>query len=267
MSILLNLCEWLSLHETESYLKLKLNGTPYKLTLDDLMPVIKEKKLPVYWDSKYPNNWISIKNGADIIFSQPKNFLTESQIQEEYMGERLKGCFLLELEDMGLDVVTIFNVWGGFHAAVFPVCYPVVARAIDDQDSKIAIVFDNAPYSAVDDSVMPLDLKFKYFDIQELMNDFKFKRVDIDRIIATALGKTDPDVPYETKERTLTPKTENSYLKLIQALAEYATDGLTGKHNTDANAIEAALREKKISCPVGNKALAGYLEKAQKLSK
>ena len=71
----------------------------------------------------------------------------------------------------------------------------------------------------------------------------------------------------ENNARVLTPKTENSYLRLIKALAEYATDGLTGKPSTDANAIEAALKSKSIHCPVGNKALAGYLEKAQQIPK
>lgn len=71
----------------------------------------------------------------------------------------------------------------------------------------------------------------------------------------------------QSTEKQLAAKTENSYLRLIQALAEYATDGLTGKPNKDAGTILAALNSKGIDCPVGDKTLAGYLEKAQQISK
>jgi hypothetical protein len=267
MSILLNLCEWLSLHETESYLKLKLNGTPYQLTLDDLMPVIKAKKLLIYWESKELNFWISIGKNDVVLLNNPQQLLTESQIKDEYMGEPLKGYFLLDFENMGLNITEVFDAWGGNYELISDGFYRVVAKAIDDNDSNMAVVWDNAPLSLVDDSAMPLSLNFKAFDIYELMKDFKFKREDIDRIIAIALGKNEPEISGESKERLLTSKTENSYLRLIQALAEYATDGLTGKPSTDANAIEAALKSKDIQCPVGNKALAGYLEKAQQISK
>jgi len=267
MSILLNLCDWLSLQETANYLKLKLNGTPYKLTLNDLAPVIREKKLPIYWESKELNFWINIGKTNDLFFTRPQQFLTESQIRDEYMGEPLKGYFLLDLERMQLDVMEIFEGWDGSFARVSSGFYRVIAKAIDDKDSNIAIVWDNAPLSLVDGAVMPLSLNFKALSIEELISGSTFKRADIDRVIEIALGQINPDMSCENNARVLTPKTENSYLRLIKALAEYATDGLTGKPSTDANAIEAALKSKSIHCPVGNKALAGYLEKAQQIPK
>lgn len=60
-------------------------------------------------------------------------------------------------------------------------------------------------------------------------------------------------------------KTKNSYLKTIAALSEALIGGLTGKPNTDADAVLAALAGKNIEAPIKNKALANYLKEASEL--
>jgi len=63
----------------------------------------------------------------------------------------------------------------------------------------------------------------------------------------------------------LSTKSKNSYLKTIGALAEALIDGLTGKPNTDAEAILAALASKQVEAPVSKKTLASYLEQSNNM--
>ena len=70
------------------------------------------------------------------------------------------------------------------------------------------------------------------------------------------------EIPKSRVTAELSTKSKNSYLKTIGALAEALIDGLTGKPNTDAEAILAALASKKVEVPVSNKTLASYLEQS-----
>lgn len=57
-------------------------------------------------------------------------------------------------------------------------------------------------------------------------------------------------------------KSKNAYLKTINALSKALINGLTGKPNTDAEAVLAALATKQVEEPVSKKTLAIYLEQA-----
>lgn len=71
--------------------------------------------------------------------------------------------------------------------------------------------------------------------------------------------------PDGTKDIDLAPKTRNMYLKLIFALIDYATDGLTGESSVDAKACLTALKSKGIKTPIGERALTNYIEEARNL--
>ena len=72
------------------------------------------------------------------------------------------------------------------------------------------------------------------------------------------------DTPLEAYPEP-SPKSRNAYLKTIEALSCALIGGLTGKPNTDAEALLAVLALKKIVPPVGKKALAQYLKEANDL--
>ena len=74
-----------------------------------------------------------------------------------------------------------------------------------------------------------------------------------------------PPQPKQIKPSTnIEPaaKTKNAYLKTISSLSAALIGGLTGKPNTDAEAVLAALAEKAVEAPIGEKALANYLKDA-----
>jgi hypothetical protein len=70
--------------------------------------------------------------------------------------------------------------------------------------------------------------------------------------------------PSARQNKDPAPKTINTYLKIIGALAEALIDGRTPNPNTDANAVEAELARKGISMPVSSKTLAFYLKDSMK---
>lgn len=70
---------------------------------------------------------------------------------------------------------------------------------------------------------------------------------------------------WGAKEKDLSTKRKNSYLKTIAALSEALIGGMTGKPNTDAEAVLAALASKSVEAPIKNKALANYLKEAGEL--
>jgi hypothetical protein len=61
------------------------------------------------------------------------------------------------------------------------------------------------------------------------------------------------------------PKTKNAYLRTIHALSKALCSGLTGKAHKDAEAVLTALDREEIKHPVGQKALAAYLDEAIKI--
>jgi hypothetical protein len=63
----------------------------------------------------------------------------------------------------------------------------------------------------------------------------------------------------------LVSKTENSYLRLINALSDALVGGLTGQPNKDADAILAALAAGSAEAPITQKTLAKYLKKSSEL--
>ncbi len=68
------------------------------------------------------------------------------------------------------------------------------------------------------------------------------------------------------KATTLSPKTKNSYLKVIQALSEtLLTKGLTSKDSSDAQLILQRLSSNNVEAPIGKEALAKYLKEAREL--
>ena len=68
------------------------------------------------------------------------------------------------------------------------------------------------------------------------------------------------------KATTLSPKTKNSYLKVIQALSKtLLTKGLTGKDSSDAQLILQRLSSNNVEAPIGKEALAKYLKEAREL--
>jgi hypothetical protein len=65
---------------------------------------------------------------------------------------------------------------------------------------------------------------------------------------------------------TFSPKTKNSYLKVIQALSKtLLTKGLTGKDSSDARLILQRLSSNGVEAPIGKEALAKYLKEAREL--
>ena len=77
-----------------------------------------------------------------------------------------------------------------------------------------------------------------------------------------------PPEPKQAKVNSnLEPGTKsiNSYLKTISALSDGLIEGLTGKPNTDAEAVLAALASKRVDAPLSKKTLANYLERAKEL--
>lgn len=60
-------------------------------------------------------------------------------------------------------------------------------------------------------------------------------------------------------------KSKNSYLKTIAALSDALIDGLTGRPNTDAEAVLASLSGKGVAAPITPKTLANYLKEASEL--
>lgn len=72
-------------------------------------------------------------------------------------------------------------------------------------------------------------------------------------------------VPCEDDKGHVSPKTRNSYLRLIRALCDYTIDGLTGIPHKDAEAVIRAIEEKGKESPVKSAALASYLKDAEKL--
>lgn len=66
-------------------------------------------------------------------------------------------------------------------------------------------------------------------------------------------------------EMPLSGKTKNTYLKTIAALSNALIDGLSGKHNPDADAVLAALAAKGVEAPLKQRALSDYLKEAQQL--
>ena len=79
------------------------------------------------------------------------------------------------------------------------------------------------------------------------------------------LAKPLPTLIKTAIEKDTSTKSANSYLKTIYALSDALVDGLTGKPNTDAECILAALATKGVDAPVGKKTLADYLAKAKEL--
>lgn len=73
------------------------------------------------------------------------------------------------------------------------------------------------------------------------------------------------EMPKSGVTTELSTKSKNSYLKTIGALAEALIDGLTGKPNTDAEAILAALASQQVEAPVSKKTLASYLEQSNNM--
>lgn len=109
-----------------------------------------------------------------------------------------------------------------------------------------------------------------------------FKPTDIEALAAKMNGASErpstPDVEVlrrqleavraelaETKQKMSepTPKSRNAYLRTIAALGHALIGGGTGKPNTDANAILAALDKKGIEPPIKSAALADYLTLAK----
>ena len=82
-------------------------------------------------------------------------------------------------------------------------------------------------------------------------------RIESIRELEESLSQTD-DKPPSTK-------TTNTYLKVISALSEALIDGLSGKKNTDAEAVLSALDLKGVKPPASKKTLANYLEEAKEL--
>jgi hypothetical protein len=60
-------------------------------------------------------------------------------------------------------------------------------------------------------------------------------------------------------------KSENAYLRTIEALSDALCDGFTGKVSKDAGAVLMVLSSKGIESPIGQEALAKYLKKAKEL--
>tara|TARA_R110002167_G_scaffold103839_1_gene268249 strand:- start:4523 stop:5239 length:717 start_codon:yes stop_codon:yes gene_type:complete len=71
--------------------------------------------------------------------------------------------------------------------------------------------------------------------------------------------------PATDIEKPLSPKTENTYLRLISALSDALINGLTGTKNKDAEAVLMLFDSKPAGRPVDVKTLAKYLEKAEEL--
>lgn len=118
----------------------------------------------------------------------------------------------------------------------------------------------------IDDSLLIADVKSQTFS----MGEFVFFKTEVEEAIVDRFSLF--TVNQNTKraieaDSEPAPKTNNSYLRLIYALAELATDGLTGHPTVDAPNVIAALKAKGISCPVGEKAIGNYLADAAKLSK
>lgn len=69
----------------------------------------------------------------------------------------------------------------------------------------------------------------------------------------------------EDNQDEVSPKTRNSYLRLIRVLCDYTIDGLTGIPHKDAEAVIRAIEGKGKECPVKSAALAKYLKDAEEL--
>jgi len=259
MSALLELREWLIIGETVEYLNGHLTFIQ-KVVIGDLGPLIEEKKLSVYFKTNHQLAWLKVDDRFSE-FSSPKNYGSP----ENYAVSK-SGYLLLNTD--------LMNWYPSFTALFLHAldCHPE-----DPSDMQTRIVISPPEDTSISfaalssyDSIFSENYDGDTFltrHAAHLIEDFWFKKDDLFNLIHT-IKNPQPKISAQPQaEKQLATKSENSYLKLILALAEFATDGLTGKPSTDANAIEAALKSKNITCPVGNKALAGYLEKAQQASK
>jgi hypothetical protein len=111
--------------------------------------------------------------------------------------------------------------------------------------------------------------KFISFSIDNLRERLIFKRDDVDTLISKLKGTNIPQNPRPANVAStpIASKGRNSYLRLIQTLSEFATDGLTGQPSVDAAGVIAALKAKNIKSPIGEKALSNYLAEAANLQK
>jgi hypothetical protein len=65
----------------------------------------------------------------------------------------------------------------------------------------------------------------------------------------------------------IAPKTKNTMLRTIRALAEVAAGGLTDKFSKDAQACIAAMENKGLTPPIETRKLSDYLKEAKNLEK
>lgn len=236
MSIFLNLHDWLTFEQTEIFLKQKLHNTPFTSTINDLVPLIDEKKISIYWNSANlncycSNYWIEVEGAFYLAFEKPQEFLTPQQIKDRHEGDYMSGFVELDLECMGLNACTILDTWCGNYDAILQRTYPIAGYVKDYHNSKIAMVRNNAPiylevandsesdYAELVQNHVATDLIFEQLDIKDLLQGMRFKKKDIDTIIAAALGK-DVTLPNkskgEAKHRHAQPLNDNGLPPLMK---------------------------------------------------
>lgn len=71
----------------------------------------------------------------------------------------------------------------------------------------------------------------------------------------------------EKTKNALSPRTENCYLRTIEALVDKLIGGLSSQHHSNAEACLSLFGEKEMSFPIKKDALANYLKAAKDLSK
>lgn len=281
MSILLNLQNWLTLDETDRYIKLKTQDQSGRASLKDLIPIIEERTLSCYWCNQKPffyssNRWITIRKSNSIIFDKPENHLTQEQIDDDYLGERIEGHLSLDLDEMMLSAATIYHAWNQENHMLDSTTFPLVCHSKEDEKTLIAKIDIKYPPQSISQADWEAQLKsnttpkqednefireFSQLDIVDLVEGIRFKKSDIDSIITEAKGeiKTTAEKQQDNPEQQLPTKTKNDYLRTIRALSSSLIGGLTERHYSDAQAIASILKE---NCPVSEKQLAKYLKEA-----
>lgn len=253
MSDLLKIRDWLSIAEAIRFLNFHFKGG-MPATTNDLARLIDERKLNIYWRNT-DTMCVRIGTEFDYFFNWDKH----SKLKAEF----LKGYFPLCIDSLQWTpcFADRFLLGLAFEPHLENRVYTsIIVRENENSNNLIAAVTLNG-FSDISQK------EYLTIALDQLIDELWLKKSEILNLINQIQIYSDSGAAREFQEKPLSPKTENSYLKLIQALAEYATNGLTGKPNKDAGTILAALNSKGIDCPVGDKALAGYLEKAQQIFK
>lgn len=253
MSELLKIRDWLSISEAIQFLNSHFKGG-MPATTNDLARLIDERKLNIYWRN---TDTMCVRIGTEF------DYFVNWDKHPEWKAEFLKGYFPLCLDSLEWMpcFADRFLLGLAFEPHLENRTYTnIIAKENENSNNLIVAVTLNG-FSDISRK------EYITIAVDELIDELWLKKSEILNLINQIKTYSDSGAVRELHEKSLSSKTENSYLKLIQALAEYATGGLTGIPATDANAIEAALGSKNIKCPVGDRALRDYLKAAKELPK